>query len=184
MYLLDFGGDLNADYCVFRARTAGFGGGLFVCLEPLLTEQMIASEHVTPGAAMPPGVVRVGGGLGRRETRPDDDYECRNPYLPFRDGVFDESTCRFVLHLYGDLIGPFAEEAARTLRPGGTVRVRLPDWRNEEAQRLVGAITRALERHGLSVVAAEPVPGEGVTVWDEIYEDRAYEIVGRKTAPE
>jgi len=179
-HLLDFGGDLNADYCIFRARADGSGEGLFVCLDPLLSSRMIASEHCTPGDTFPPGVVRVGGGLGRREPWPDDDYECRNPYLPFCDGVFDEITCRFVLHLYGDLIGPFAEEAFRVLRPGGTVRVRLPDWRNEEMERLVAAIGRALTRYGLAVVAAGPVPGEGATMWDGIYEDRAYEIVARK----
>lgn len=167
-YWLDFGGG-DAEYFEHLAEAQAQGKSLFISVDPLLRSHMIEAGRVRSPSQLPANVLRIGAGLG-------PSHDCVNPFLPFHDGVFQHIVCRFVLHLYLSLTEAFIAEAHRVLVPKGDLTIRVPDYGTAESASTAAFIRETLVEKGFTVTDDRRAGDERCSLWDEIYEGRAYEV--------
>lgn len=172
VYWLDFGGG-DAEYSENLARMETEGENVFICVDPRFRSHMIEAKTVRSREELPSNVFCLGAGLG-----PSDD--CANRFLPFRTEVFQHVVCRFVLHLYLTIVEPFITEAFRVLAPGGDLTIRIPDWENEETTSTINFIATTLTERGFTMIEVGRVADMRCSMWDEVYEGRAFEVRGMK----
>jgi len=165
-FWLDIGAGMDAEHW---AATPPPPGVLQVAMDPLLTSGMIGSGRL---ALLPSRILRVGA-----EVRPHGSVEKERArsFLPFRDSVFTQVHCGFVLHLYLETLELLAEEAHRVLRPGGGFTVLIPhlgDLRCEQAVQR----TEWVLREQFGTVELDWFAGPFTTFWADLYRGRTYAI--------